>query len=73
MDDIRKALDQRLVAKGLRKNEIGLFKKDVARLVDASPEFNLKIINERLNRLGWRDVYVDYWTVQLILACCRDE
>ncbi len=73
MDNIKESLDERLVAKGLEKNEIGLFIKDVNRIVDAPPGFDLKTIQGRLKLLGWRDVYVDYWTIQLIRACYRDE
>ncbi len=72
MDKIRKSLDERLVAKGLGKNEIDLFIKDVVRVVDASPELNLETIKGRLKLLGWRDDYVDYWTIQLIRACYQD-
>jgi len=72
MDKIKASLDERLGAKGLHKNEIDLFIKDVIRIVSASQGFNLETINGQLQLLGWQDDYADYGIIQLIQACYQD-
>ena len=72
MDKIRASLDERLAAKGLQKNEMGLFIKDVIRIVNVSSGLNLETIKGQLQLLGWRDDYADYGIIQLIQACYQD-
>ena len=72
MEKIRATLAERLAAKGLEKNEIELFIKDVIRVVTGSPGSNLETIKGQLQLLGWRDDYTDYGTIQLIQACYQD-
>jgi hypothetical protein len=73
MDEIKKALAERLAAKGLEENETGLFIKDVIRIMTGSPGLNLETVKGQLQLLGWRDDYIDYRTIQLIQACYQDE
>ncbi len=72
MDKIRASLDERLAAKGLEKNEIDLFIKDVFRIINVAPGLNLETIKRQLQLLGWQDDYADYGTIQLIQACYQD-
>ena len=72
MDKIKATLAERLAAKGMEKNETGLFIKDVIRIVTSSPGSNLETIKGQLQLLGWRDDYTDYGTIQLIQACYQD-
>jgi len=73
IEKIRATLDGRLAAKGLEKNETGLFIKDVVRVMAGSPRSNLATINGQLQLLGWRNDCTDYGTIQLILACYQDS
>jgi hypothetical protein len=72
MDKIKATLAERLAVKGLQKKKMGLFIKDVIRIVSVSPGFNLETIKGQLQLLGWQDDYADYGTIQLIQACYED-
>lgn len=72
MDKIKATLAECLTAKGLEKNEIELFIKDVIRVVTGSPCSNLETIKGQLQLLGWQDDYADYGLIQLIQACYQD-
>lgn len=72
MNEIRTTLDERLTAKGLEKNEVKLFIKDVLRIMSRSPESNLEAMKGELLLLGWREDYTDNGTIELIQACYQD-
>ena len=61
MDMVRTKMAERLEAKGLEKNEVELFIKDVIRIVTSFTGSNLDACKGQLLLLGWREDYTDLW------------
>ena len=66
--DIDKTLINELEGKGIEKNIIPRFIKDLAYSFQIDPSVSLSDVNDRLHFLGWADVELDYHTLQLAIA-----
>jgi hypothetical protein len=76
---IKELLLNRLEDKGIEGNiRIG-FLRTLSRTITVIPDSPLSAVNRRLHYLGWKDVDLDYHTLQLAVAYfevergCRDE
>lgn len=54
---------------GIASNLIPDFMKDLANPPFLDPGMNFTQVNERLHRLGWNDIELDYHTFQLAREC----
>ena len=66
--DIDKTLINELEGKGIEKNIIPRFIKDLAYSFQIDPSVSLSDVNDRLHFLGWEDIELDYHTLQLAIA-----
>jgi hypothetical protein len=73
MEQLERILIKRLEEKGIEPNTIPGFMRDLANSVLLSPDVNLLHVNERLHLLGWDSVEMDYYTLQLAIACFEAE
>jgi len=68
MDLIRGILIDRLIEKGMEKNTIPPYIRDLANTLEVDSHFSLQELNRRLRLLGWDDFELDDHTFQLIIA-----
>jgi len=68
MENLIKILIKRLTGKGMEISTIPAFVRDVANTVAANGNSSLQELNMRLESLGWNDLQLDDYTLQLILA-----
>jgi len=68
MDRLIKILRERLVEKGLELNNIPAFIRNVANSITVNPYASLTDLNRRLHLLGWDDIDLDDYILQLIIA-----
>ena len=66
--DIDKTLINELEGKGIEKNIMPRFIKDLAYSFQIDPSVSLLDVNDRLHFLGWQGVELDYHTLQLAIA-----
>jgi len=66
--DIGNTLFKKLEQKGIEKNQIPLFIKDLINTFSAKDISDLMQINNCLHVLGWADFELDYHTLQLAKA-----
>ena len=66
--EIKKNLINELRGKGIENNLIPRFIKDLAYSFQIDLSISLSDVNDRLHFLGWRDVELDYHTLQLAVA-----
>jgi len=71
---IKEALANELKGRGIHNEVIPRFIKDIAYTFQSDPAVSLADVNERLHFLGWKDVELDYHTLQLAIASLeRDQ
>jgi hypothetical protein len=68
MKELKHILFKRLEKKGLTPEAIPGFIRNLAYAVSSYPHMNLFEINLKLHWLGWDDVDLDEYTLQLIVA-----
>ncbi len=68
MDYLMQLLIDQLVAEGVELTSIPAFVRDVSRILATNPPRNLEGLNDRLHLLGWDDMHLDGFTLQLIMA-----
>jgi hypothetical protein len=68
MDLIIRALIERLAAKGMELSSIPAFIRNLANALAAHPQMSLPELNRRLHMLGWNDIELDVYTLQLVLS-----
>jgi hypothetical protein len=73
VEQVIRILMKRLEKKGIEPNTIHGFMRDLANTILLSPHVNLLQLNERLHLLGWDRVEMDYYTLQLAIACFEAE
>ena len=66
--DIKKMLIYKLKEKGIEYKIIPRFIKDLGYSFQIDPSITLSAVNDRLHFLGWKDVEMDYHTLQLSKA-----
>jgi hypothetical protein len=49
------------------------FLRELAKLLNASPDISPPAANAKLRYLGWTDVAVDYQSIQLAAVCLEDQ
>lgn len=71
MNQLKEAILKRLTKKGLAAIEIPLFMKDVKKTFVTAPRMDLRMMNGRLQVLGWKSVELDDSTLQMIVFACE--
>ena len=61
-------LIKRLTGKGILKNNISAYLRDVSNTINSNEEIDLQDLNNRLMGLGWYEFELDDHTLQLIIA-----
>jgi hypothetical protein len=68
MNGLHDILLQRLINKGLSREMIPGFVRNVTRTVFSRPDITLRELNRRLDWLGWDQIEIDMHTLDLMLA-----
>ena len=66
-------LIKRLTGKGISKNNIPAYLRDVSNSINSGEEIDLKDLNNRLTGLGWYEFELDDHTLQLIIANLEEQ
>ena len=66
-------LIKRLTGKGISKNNIPAYLRDVSNSINSGEEIDLTDLNNRLTGLGWYEFELDDHTFQLIKAIIESE
>ena len=69
----RALLAERLKRQGVEPQEMPGFLREMAKLLSVDPDLPPAAANQRLQYLGWKDVAVDYQSLQLAAACLQEE
>jgi hypothetical protein len=64
---------ERLARKGLTFKAIPAYIRNLQTAIREDPYINLATLNMRLNLLGWNEIELDYFTMQLIKACLESD
>ena len=64
---------QRLNHKGLEKNLIPGFLRNLAYSIDKGQNPNFTLINKHMRNIGWDDIDMDYHTFELARNCLEAE
>ena len=67
-DRLKELLTERLEMKGIEKSFMRGFLSHLLRVFATDPDIRLSILNNRLKRLGWYDINIDYHTFQIAKA-----
>jgi hypothetical protein len=70
---LRTLLALRLERQGVEKAQLAGFFRELAKLLSELPDATLPTVNARLHYLGWRDVTLDYHSMQLAAFCLEDR
>ena len=73
MDQPGDILRKRLTDKGLGAIAIPAFMRNIANTIAGNSFADLGQINRQLHLSGWDEFELDYYTLQLILACLESE
>jgi hypothetical protein len=68
MNAVRDILLQRLTDKGLSRDMLPGFIRNLTRTIYSNPDISLRELNRRLDWLGWNQIEIDMHTLDLILA-----
>lgn len=68
MNQMHETLTKRLEEKGITSKAINGLIRDLETSIVTYPDITLNELNTRLNQLGWIDVELDHYTLQLIIA-----
>ena len=73
MCGLHQLLLTRLQQQGIEPDDLPLFLRDLAAILNLKPESDVGALNARLNVLGWHQVRLDYQSLQLALAWMESE
>ena len=73
MNQIKQDLLARLEGRGIDRALLPGFIRCLANSLYFSPQMDIRQINERLRYLGWKDVQLDYHTLQMAIKCFEEE
>ena len=73
MIKIDQILIEKLEERGIERDVIPSFVKDVSTIILSNPNTSLTQINERLQFLGWDNMALDYRTMELFMTCFESE
>jgi hypothetical protein len=68
MDGLHNILLRRLINKGLSREMLPGFIRNLTRTVYYNPDITIRELNRRLDWLGWSQIEIDMYTLDLILA-----
>jgi hypothetical protein len=68
MEHLTQSLISRLERRGIDLVIIPAFIRNVGRTMALDPMMTIPELNGRIYRLGWRDIELDYSTLQLVIA-----
>ncbi len=68
MDVLHNILLQRLINKGLSRDMLPGFIRNLTRTLYSNPDITLRELNRKLDWLGWNQIEIDMHTLDLILA-----
>jgi hypothetical protein len=68
MDGLHDILLQRLMEKGLSRNMLPGFIRNLTRTLYSNPDITLRELNRKLDWLGWNQIEIDMYTLDLILT-----
>jgi hypothetical protein len=68
MDELIRALITRLVNKGMEITSIPAYVRDIANTIAVNGNESPGALNRRLEMLGWDDVGLDEYTLELVTA-----
>ena len=68
MEGLHNILLQRLTEKGLSKDMLPGFIRNLTRTLYANPDISLRELNRKLDWLGWDQIEIDMYTLDLILT-----
>ena len=68
MEPLLRTLIHRLLRKGIEISTIPAYIRDVANAITVTCSSDLEDLNRRLHVLGWNDVVLDDYTLELIMA-----
>jgi hypothetical protein len=71
MKEMFEIVSIRLSEKGLLPVEISRIIKDVINIIRDGGESTLTLVNEKLERLGWRRHLLDFFSFELIRSFCE--
>jgi len=66
-------LIKRLTGKGIARNNIPAYLRDVSNNINAGEEIDLQNLNNRLMDLGWYEFELDDHTLQIIIANLEEQ
>jgi hypothetical protein len=70
---LRALLVTRLERQGVDQAHMDGFFREMEKLLRELPDVTLPAVNARLHYLGWRDVTLDYHSMQLAVFCLEDQ
>lgn len=68
MDGLHNILLQRLIDKGLSRDMLPGFIRNLIRTLYSNPDITLRELNRKLDWLGWNQIEIDMYTLDLILT-----
>jgi len=68
MDGLHHILLQRLINKGLSRDMVPGFIRNLTRTINSNPDISIPELNRKLDWLGWNQIEIDMYTLDLILA-----
>jgi len=73
MDKLIRVLIHRLVSKGVEVTSIPAYVRDIANTIATAGNAGPEALNRRLEILGWDDVDLDEYTLELVAAVFEDD
>jgi hypothetical protein len=68
MNGLHDILLQRLISKGLSRDMLPGFIRNLTRTLYSNPDITLRELNRKLDWLGWNQIEIDMYTLDLILT-----
>jgi len=68
VDELIRILIDRLVNKGMQSTSIPAYVRDIVNTIAVTGNLAPGPLNRRLERLGWNDVHLDEYTLELVTA-----
>ena len=68
MDELVRVLINRLVNKGMEITSIPAYVRDIANTIAINGYLGPSALNQRLEALGWDDIEIDEYTLELVTA-----
>ena len=69
MDDLKPLLTDRLKSQGMGTDLIPAFLKALTSIISSEPGIDVIQVNQKVNSLGWNEVFIDYHILQMAMAC----